>query len=129
MMPPQSAAWPSAEMTEQPVAVPDMPPAQEFPAAQEWPAEPPPPSAEAFTEAVAPPVEPPPAAVMVLPSDESSEVQAVLDPEPVTMAGLGNAPATIVGIDWRALSVFAGFTLGTWWLLRNRRPSPRSRRR
>jgi hypothetical protein len=77
----------------------------------------------------APPPETPSAAVMVLPSNEPPEIQAVLDPEPVTMAGLGNAPGTVVGIDWRALSVFAGFTLGTWWLLRDRRPSPRSRRR
>jgi hypothetical protein len=66
---------------------------------------------------------------MVLPSNEPPEVQAVLDPEPVTMAGLGNTPGTVVGVDWRVLSVFAGFTLGTWWLLRDRRPSPRSRRR
>jgi hypothetical protein len=75
-------------------------------------------------------------AMMIVPQDTEQmapadirEVQATLDPEPVTMAGLGNAPETIVGIDWRALSALAGFTLGTWWLLRGRRPSPRSRRR
>jgi hypothetical protein len=65
---------------------------------------------------------------MVLPSDDIPEVQAVLDPEPVTIAGLGS-PGTAPVIDWRILSVFAGFTLGTWWLLRDRRPAPRSRRR
>jgi len=53
------------------------------------------------------------------------EVQATLDPEPVTVAGLGADPAQ--PIDWRALSVLAGFSLGAWWLLSNR-PSSRSRR-
>jgi hypothetical protein len=66
---------------------------------------------------------------MVLPSQDIPEVQAVLDPEPVTMAGLGAPAQTSAGIDWRIVSVFAGFTFGTWWLLRDRRSSPRSRRR
>lgn len=74
------------------------------------------------------PAEAPPADVMVLPSDHIPEVQAVLDPEPVIMAGLGAPGATAPGIDWRILSVFTGFTLGTWLLLKDR-PSPRSRRR
>ncbi len=60
-----------------------------------------------------------------MPPADIPEVQATLDPEPVTIAGLGADPGQ--PIDWRALSVLAGFSLGAWWLLSNR-PSSRSRR-
>jgi hypothetical protein len=124
VMPTEPPGWPPAVMAEQPA------PQQEMPSAQEWASEPSwAPPAEPFTDTSAPPTEPPPAAVMVLPSDEVPEVQAVLDPEPVTIAGLGAPTDPAPGIDWRSLSVVAGFTLGTWWLLRDRRPSPRSHRR
>ncbi len=72
-------------------------------------------------------------AMMIVPQDmeqmaptDIPEVQATLDPEPVTVAGLGADPGQ--PIDWRALSVLAGFSLGAWWLLSNR-PSSRSHRR
>lgn len=71
-------------------------------------------------------------AMMIVPQDmeqmapaDIPEVQATLDPEPVTVAGLGADPAQ--PIDWRALSVLAGFSLGAWLLL-SKRPSSRSRR-
>jgi type II secretory pathway pseudopilin PulG len=120
----------SLPMSDQHETVPVFMPSTEPPA--EWQQPMPAPDTidqPAMPFADAPPPEQPPAAVMVLPSDDIPEVQAVLDPEPVTMAGLGSPPATVGGIDWRILSAFAGFTLGTWWLLRDRRPSPRSRRR
>ncbi len=71
-------------------------------------------------------------AMMIVPQDmeqmapaDIPEFQATLDPEPVTVAGLGADPGQ--PIDWRALSMLAGFSLGAWWLL-SKRPSSRSRR-
>lgn len=71
-------------------------------------------------------------AMMIVPQDmeqmaptDIPEIQATLDPEPVMIAGLGADPAQ--PIDWRALSVLAGFSLGAWWLL-SKRPSSRYRR-
>ena len=72
-------------------------------------------------------------AMMMVPQDTEQfapadipEIQATLDPEPVTVAGLGAEPGQ--PIDWRALSVLAGFSLGAWWLL-SKRASSRSHRR
>lgn len=71
-------------------------------------------------------------AMMMVPHDleqmpfaDIREVQATLDPEPVTVAGLGADLGQPV--DWRVLSVLAGFSLGAWWLL-STRPSSRPRR-
>ncbi len=64
----------------------------------------------------------------MIPAPEIPEVQAVIDPEPVNIAGLNGQEINSQSLDWKTISLLAGFSLGTWWILSNHKPKRTKRR-